>query len=278
MRFFVICLFFALAPMPTLADTPKIVTDIPVVHSLVSMVTGDPANLDLLVTGNADPHHFQMRPFQARMLAKANIIFGLGEALTPWIGQARETLAQDARFVALNDTLTAEFEDPHTWLDPENAQNWLLVIAKELSIIDPENAALYRQNAARHQAEIYEIQVEMTQQISGTQPHNIVVSHDAYTHLENRFPIHVLGALSDHDDQPASAARLREIRDAANENEISCAFYGALESPKLINSVVGDLDLPISQLDIFGSDIEPGPSLYPTLLRRLANDISTCRN
>ncbi|MEC8041367.1 MAG: zinc ABC transporter substrate-binding protein [Pseudomonadota bacterium] len=68
-----------------LADVPRVVTDIAPVHALVAQVMGDLGAPDLLVDPGSSPHSYAMRPSQARALEKADLVFWIGEPLTPWL-------------------------------------------------------------------------------------------------------------------------------------------------------------------------------------------------
>jgi len=59
-----------------IADTDKfsIVTDIAPVHSLVSMVVDQQADVKLLVPPNQSPHSFSLKPSQIRIINEANLI------------------------------------------------------------------------------------------------------------------------------------------------------------------------------------------------------------
>ncbi|MCK0150204.1 zinc ABC transporter substrate-binding protein [Marivita sp. S6314] len=83
------------------ADMPRIATDIAPVHGLVSMVTGDQATPSLLIDPSASPHTNAMRPSTAAALQEADVVFWMGDALTPWLETPIETLAPDARHSAL---------------------------------------------------------------------------------------------------------------------------------------------------------------------------------
>jgi zinc transport system substrate-binding protein len=85
------------------ADIPVVVTDTPVVHSLVSQVMGDIGEPVVLLEPGADPHSFQLRPSQAAALSDAALVFWVGEELSPWLARALGTLSGDARTVALLD-------------------------------------------------------------------------------------------------------------------------------------------------------------------------------
>lgn len=83
------------------AEAPKVAADIPPVHGLVARVMqglGEPA---LVVPPGASPHGYSMRPSEARALDQADVVFWLGEALTPWLEGPLEELAGGAHRVEL---------------------------------------------------------------------------------------------------------------------------------------------------------------------------------
>jgi zinc transport system substrate-binding protein len=92
-----------LAAAPAAADVPVVVTDTPVVHSLVSQVMGDLGEPTVIVEQGADEHSFQLRPSQAAALADAGVIFWVGEELTPWLARALENTSGEATLVTLLD-------------------------------------------------------------------------------------------------------------------------------------------------------------------------------
>lgn len=84
-----------------LADVPRVMTDIAPVHALVAQVMGDLGAPDLLVDPGSSPHSYAMRPSQARALEKADLVFWIGEPLTPWLEGPLETLAAKAETLEL---------------------------------------------------------------------------------------------------------------------------------------------------------------------------------
>jgi zinc transport system substrate-binding protein len=92
-----------LAAAPAAAEVPVVVTDTPVVHSLVSQVMGDLGEPTVIVEQGADEHSFQLRPSQAAALADAGVIFWVGEELTPWLARALENTSGEATLVTLLD-------------------------------------------------------------------------------------------------------------------------------------------------------------------------------
>ena len=85
------------------ADVPNVVADIAPVHSLVSMVTKGVGEPQLLIPQNASPHHYAMRPSEAKALQEANLVVYLGHDLTPWLEPLFETVAASAEALDLSE-------------------------------------------------------------------------------------------------------------------------------------------------------------------------------
>ena len=86
------------------ADVPNIVVDIPPVFSLVSSVMQGVGTPKLLLRGNESPHNFALRPSQRRDLGQADIIFWIGEGLTPWLEKSTSLSYTDAYLGGLGQT------------------------------------------------------------------------------------------------------------------------------------------------------------------------------
>lgn len=89
------------AALPASAEVPRVVTDLPITASLVQQVMGDLGQPDLLLDKGADPHHFQLRPDQARALSRADLLIWVGPEMTPWLDRGAESLASDTSALLL---------------------------------------------------------------------------------------------------------------------------------------------------------------------------------
>ncbi|WP_050931516.1 zinc ABC transporter substrate-binding protein [Aestuariivita boseongensis] len=318
---------------PALADVPRVATDIPPVHSLAAMVMEGVGTPELILPPGASPHEFSLRPSDARKLQEAEVIFWVGGSLTPWLEEAKDTLAGGATSVALfsvNGTLHLPYrdsaifgdghghddhghddhahkddhghddhahkddhghddhghthahahdhsgEDPHAWLDPENAKIWLAAMADTLSEADPENAATYQANADAAQEKLTALQSELSDKLSAAGEISFVVYHDAYQYFENRFDVATRGAISISDASDPGAARVAAIRDLAQSENIACVFAEPQFNPALINAVFEEADVKTGVLDPLGADLELGATLYPALLSQMADAMAGC--
>ena len=85
------------------ANIPKVVTDIPITHSLVTRVMAGIGMPDLIVDRGASPHEYSLRPSNAASLEVADLVFWISNGLTPWLDDALNTLARNAKVIELMD-------------------------------------------------------------------------------------------------------------------------------------------------------------------------------
>ena len=288
----------------------NVAADIAPVHSLVSMVTEGLGTPALLIDPNASPHTNAMRPSAAAALETADAVFWVGPELTPWLDGPLTSLSSDAIRVPLLDTDGttrlafresdafgahghgeghAEHEaadhdhthdhdatDPHAWLDPNNASVWLTRIAEVLSDLDPDNAARYAANADEAKARIAAEVEDAQDMLAPLAERNFIVFHDAYHYFEARFGIEATGALSLSDAVPPGPARVAEIRSDITDASVVCVFSEPQFSYGLVTTITDGTDVKTALLDPLGSGFEPGPDLYPSLIRDMATQFRDC--
>lgn len=81
----------------------NVVASIKPVHSLVATVMKGVGEPGLIVEGSASPHTYSLKPSQAVMLEKADLVFWVGHELEAFLEKPLETLASKAKSVELID-------------------------------------------------------------------------------------------------------------------------------------------------------------------------------
>lgn len=293
----------ALLPTALHAEVPAIVTDIAVVQALTQTVLGDLGLAEVLLPPGSDAHSYQLRPSQGAALQRADILFWVGDSLTPWLGRtvtgtglkgksvplldAPETYRREFAEAGEHDRGTAEAPveadddhqgiDPHAWLDPSNAQVWLGLIAAELAAIDPANAAAYAANAEAGRARIAALDSELAAQLAPLANRPFVVFHDAFGYFAGHYGLTVAGALNLGDASAPGAAHLTELRADLAAGGVICAFPEAgHDARQLALMLEGTATRGGAALDPTGSTLQPGAGLYEALLRDLAAKLSAC--
>lgn len=166
--------------------------------------------------------------------------------------------------------------DPHAWLSPANAEAWLDVIAGDLSAADPDNADTYAANAEAARAELDALRDDIAATLEPVADLGFIVFHDAYQYFETAFDVPASGAISVAAAEDPSPARVAEIQDRIRNENIDCVLAEPQYNPGLVATVAEGTGVQTGVLDPLGSDLEPGPELYPHLLRNLADTLADC--
>lgn len=283
-----------------LAET-KIVTTIKPLHSLVAAVSEGVSEPALLLPGDVSPHGTTLKPSQARLLTEADIVFWVGPELETFLEKALPSIAPDATSVALMEQAEVsslpfrEFgdehhnddsehdhghdhasKDPHVWLDPVRTSAMVDVIAATLALHDPENSTAYTVNAERTKGRLAMLNDEIATKLAPLKDRGFVVFHDGYQYFEQRFGLMASSALAIEPDHPPGARRVQEIRSMIEEQNIACMFSEPQFPAKLTRSIANETGTTIVELDPIGFAIKPGPALYETLIRTMADQFVKC--
>ena len=303
----------ALMSSTALADVPNVAVDIAPVHSLVARVMQDVGAPDLIIRSGASPHDYRLRPSEAKALQDANLVIWMGKELTPWMEDAVKTLSTEAAILTLlekDETTLLEFResvlfeehdhdnhsdedhaetedqdhdehahgahDPHAWLSPKNAKIWLNLIAAQLSTADPDNASTYFVNAAAAVTEIDTLMADVSTMLDPIRGNSFIVFHDAYQYFETVFEFPASGAISLGDATDPSPARIARVQDRIQEQKIQCVLAEPQFKKGLVVTVLEGTDAKTSIIDPLGDALEPGPALYPQLIRNMAKTLVDC--
>lgn len=166
--------------------------------------------------------------------------------------------------------------DPHAWLSPANAETWLNVIAAQLSSADPDNAGAYFANAAAAREELAALSAEIAETLEPVKGGSFIVFHDAYQYFEDAFDFPASGAISIGDASDPSPARIAEIQGRIREEGVGCVMTEPQFNPGIVATVLEGTEANTGVMDPLGSNLEPGASLYPQLMRNMANTLAEC--
>lgn len=293
----------AATPRSTIA-APRVVATIPPVHSLTAMVMEGAGYPQLLLDGGETPHSYALRPSQSRMLSNADLVIRVGDSLETFLKKPLRALAGKAKVVALDHVkgLTVyrnrgggngphkghhdhghrhghgHDTDPHLWLHTANAVAAVTEIGRVLAALDPENAPLYKGNAARASIRIRALKMEIQGLLSPVRKRPYFVFHDAWQYFEKEFGLRGGGAIALSPERKPGARRLSKIRDRIRKTGARCVFAEPQFPPSLVKTVIRGTSAKMALLDPLGAKLKRGSALYPDLMRKLAKDMVSCLN
>jgi manganese/zinc/iron transport system substrate-binding protein len=176
----------------------KVLTTIAMIDDLVRQVGGDAVDTMPLISGDLDPHSYQLVKGDDEKLAFADLIFynGLGLEHGPSL---QESLRKSNKAVALGDKIMeADPElllyykgqpDPHIWMDVSLWAKIVPIIVTSLSEKDPAHAEEYHRNGEKVLAEMMQAHEQNKAVLHSIPDHKryLVTSHDAFNYFTRAY-------------------------------------------------------------------------------------------
>ncbi|AFY84730.1 metal ABC transporter solute-binding protein, Zn/Mn family [Oscillatoria acuminata] len=267
-------------------------------------VTGDSAQVQVLIPPGSDVHEYQARPADVQAISTANILvkngIGLEEFLDNTIANANNPNLQEINASAgiqpLNDnTPVVKAVDsshdhdhdeehhhdhaegnPHVWLDPVFAQQQVTTIREGLIAAYPANKAIYEANADAYIQQLNQLDQEFRQTLSQYPNCSFITFHDAYPYLANRYNLQQVAVVS-VPDASLSPQDLQKTVQAVQQYQAKALFSEPQVENRVLRTLATDLNLPLYEID----PLESGPldpQHYLTAMRgNLETIVNACR-
>lgn len=223
-----------------------------------------------LTQPGAEPHDLELTPKETALVEDADIVL-IEDGLQPAVDDAAREIARgevlDAAEVV--DLLPGDDgdPDPHFWLDPRRMATLADAVAEALAKADPDQANDYRANAAALAEELDALATEYEAGLQGCERDTIVVSHDAFSYLE-QYGLRVEGIAGLSPDAEPTPADLARLHDLITTEGITTVFSERLVSPELASTLADDLGITTAVLDpIEGLGPDTADEDYLSLMR-----------
>lgn len=228
-------------------------------------VTGNLAQVEILVPPGTEVHEYQATPANVQAIATANVLvkngLGLEEFLEGTVKNAQNTQIQEidtSKGIETLEETSHEHEhkagNPHVWLDPVRAKQQVANIRDGLIAADPQNKATYQANAAAYIQQLEALDREFKQRLQQYPNCTFVTFHDAYPYLANRYQLQQVAVVEIPEDQ-LSPADVQKAVDAVKQYNVKALFGEPGTDNKLLQGLSQDLNLTLRPLD----SLESGP-------------------
>jgi len=212
-----------------LAEKPIIAVTIVPEQTLVEAVCGDLAEVIPMVPPGNSPENYEPTPEEMEKFSDASLYFSIGvpteEAnILPNVGDVKVvSLHDEVASVYPERTFESGERDPHIWLSPKRVSVMIETIASEMSALDPNNEAIYNENANVYIKQLDELDKEIRAALEGVQSRKFIVYHPAFGYFADDYGLEMY-ALED-EGKEATAQHLQEMIDLANAENIKVIFY-----------------------------------------------------
>jgi manganese/iron transport system substrate-binding protein len=217
-----------------------VATTISTLNSFVQGVGGEHVIVDNIVPIGASPETFQPAPQDVATVADAQVLVENGAGLETWLDKLlRDAGSRTLHVVVCANGLPVKNDNPHLWMDPVLAKQYVLKIRDALAAIDPQHAADYRHNATTYNARLDELIKDIRTQIAAIPPSHryMIVFHNAWQYYDDRFGITTLGFVERNPGQEPNPAQIAQLIDLAKRHHVHGVFSEPEYSPKLLYSI-----------------------------------------
>ncbi len=268
------------------ADTDErlnVAASIRPLHSIVASIMQGVGSPALIVTHSQSPHHASLKPSQANIIAKADLIFWIGPELETFLQKPIHSTTGQAETFQLSKVAGIQISllfqgqpDPHVWLSIENANAIARFATDKLIEADPPSAKIFRKNLARFQLDMGILQFDLETILESRKNHHFLVYHDALGYLEHKFQFHTRTINTGNEEITAGARQIVAIGKLMQSRNFQCLLVEPNINVSAIISLAKDNKIPVAVLDLMGSELLAGPDLYGQLMRDLATTIADC--
>lgn len=300
---------------PSLAATqrPQVVTSLKPLELLVRAVAHDQVDVTTLVPSGSSPHTYQLRPSERQRLASADQVFWVGPGMENFLTRLLTGPDFRNRTMALGSDGEAdddhgdehhdhghshgheeeepheeetqdhhgghdhgEGEDPHIWLDPALARSMARDIAEQLKTLEGVDASAIDENLASFDNNVRAAEETIRQQLVPARDLNLFTYHDAFRRFAEHYGLTITGVLTLSPERSPGARHLAGVQERLASARQPCLLTEPQFDRQWWDSLMDDVDIPLSTWDPLAGDIEASPRGYVLFQQSLADAVLHC--
>lgn len=254
----------------------RVVTTLFPLYDMARAIGGDDADVTLLLPPGMSPHSFEPKPSDIADIGTADIFVYTGDFMEPW---ARDTIAglgrTDLRVVDASEgvsllPMSAHDEegeehdkeshghdggnDPHIWLDFDNASLMTAGIADAFAQADPAHAAAYADRASDYMLGLSETDLAYREGLSDCRTRTIVYGgHYAFGYPAHRYGLEYVAAQGFSPDAEPTADDLVTLVEQVRSLGLPYVFSETLSNPKIAEMIANETGASVLELNPAGN-------------------------
>lgn len=274
---------------------PQVITTHTVLADLVAAIGGDRIDAKCLMPTNLDPHSYEPKPADIRLLAHADVVIINGLGLEPWAekviansgfrGPVVKAANRAPRLLktergtddeARDHVHPTDHYDPHAWHNPRNVQQYIVEIREALIQVSPQDADFFRTSAAQYQSDLKKLDDYAREQLATIPPprRKLVTSHDALSYLADAYDLTIVPIAGTRPEQEPSARQLAQLISFIRKQQVRAVFFEATANPKLVELVAREAGVTVVG-ELYTDSLGPPNSSGATYLTMFRANVDT---
>lgn len=147
-------------------------------------------------------------------------------------------------------------ENPHVWLDAENAILQAQAIADGLCRLRPEYAGEFRKNAEKYISALEELDEELMKNLEPVSGAKLVTFHEAFEYFAHAYGLEVAASVRRDEHSSPSPSEIEDIISVMEEGDIEAIFSEPQYQDSVVETIAQATDAKVYTLDpIVGGEI-----------------------
>ena len=244
---------------------------------LAGQVGGNLVEVTTLVPPGIDVHAFQLKPSNNLAIGLADLLLSNGGGLDDFLNPVLRNSAQpEAIWIivaeGLEPSALLENGDPHFWLDPALAIDYVMQIRDGLVEVDPKHQSNYWANADTYIGQISALDQDIEELLSrvAQERRHLVTYHDAFGHLARRYSWEAT-ALAPDDGRDVAPRTLAKLLMRVNRDGLPSVFVEPQFQQRLLTRTAREAGIRVG---VIYSLPGPGAPTYLDMMRYNAESIA----
>ncbi|MBU4487354.1 MAG: zinc ABC transporter substrate-binding protein [Candidatus Delongbacteria bacterium] len=250
----------------------------------VEKIVGDKFNVNVLLPPGVSPHTFEPSPSSLIELSKSDIYFIIGDLdfEKTWLEKFQsvnpkliiKNTSEGVDFITHEEHEDEDEEnggheesghsendsekhhhsgiDPHIWMSPKEVKVLCKNILNGMIEIDNENKEFYQKNFESFENDLEKLDMQIRTILDKLENREFIIYHPALGYFARDYDLEEISI--EIDGKEPSPEALKNIIDTAKENEIRTIFIQKQFDIRLAESIAGEINGKVMQLDPLSGD------------------------
>jgi len=275
----------------------SVVTTFYPVYEFTEQVAGDRADIEMMIQGSTDVHHYEPSARDMAMINDADMFVYSSDEMETWVPSMLASLdnedlivveqaaaveliegdlddhsdEDDAHDHGHEDDDHSHAVDPHIWLDPVLVQDQIETMKEAFIESDPDGEEAYASRAEAFQDELQTLHEAFEEAFSDASQRRFVTQHEAFGYLARRYDLNQMAVGGLSTEVEVSPSRIAEINQLVEEYDIPVIYFqeGANSSiAETVTNETGADDAELYSLETLPSVVEAEEEGYIEAMKR----------
>ena len=267
----------------------KVIASFYTMYDFAKKIGKDKIEVTNMVPAGTEPHDWEPSTKDLIELEKSDVFIYNGAGMEQWVDDVLESLDTEELtsveaskgIKLLKDTDAHEHDhehesenDPHVWLDPQNAKYEMNQIKKALTKADPDNKDYYEANYKKEAARCDELDQQYKKELAQVSKRELVVAHEAFGYLCKAYDLEQMGIEGLSADDEPDPKQMSEVIEFAKKHKVKTIFFEELVSPKVAKTIAKETGASAKMLNplegLSNKKIKAGQDYFSVMKQNLS--------